>query len=234
MFVVYGGRTMANAKQIVPDTGIDLRRGRRRESLAAMSRRWIEQQKQKAEEEERRRQAKAANRAKQEEERRARQAAAVGKLIGDIPTSAACIIEQVAFWAGVTIEDIMGKSRDRRIKDIRWDAMIAVYDNCRLNGERYGLVQIGRVFGVDHTTALNCFRKRGVMRPAQVVEKPRVVSEEEPSGFRCPSCDSKKIKIICSRPASLGRRRRRVCLSCDHRFSTIEQVVPDKKRKGDK
>lgn len=39
---------------------------------------------------------------------------------------------------------------------------------------------------------------------------------------KCPSCGSTGIKVINSRPHPFGRERRRKCLGCGHRWSTIE------------
>jgi len=45
--------------------------------------------------------------------------------------------------------------------------------------------------------------------------------------MRCPKCTSVDDKVIDSRSAKNGEsiRRRRVCLSCGHRFTTYEEVV---------
>ncbi|MCJ8329853.1 MAG: transcriptional repressor NrdR [Lentisphaeria bacterium] len=46
--------------------------------------------------------------------------------------------------------------------------------------------------------------------------------------MRCPKCDCKEIKVLDSRVSKNGRsiRRRRECLECSYRFSTIEEIVP--------
>lgn len=44
------------------------------------------------------------------------------------------------------------------------------------------------------------------------------------SAFPCPSCGHALSAVLDSRPMEAGTRRRRMCLACDHRFSTIEQV----------
>ena len=45
--------------------------------------------------------------------------------------------------------------------------------------------------------------------------------------MRCPKCSNLEDKVIDSRSANGGAviRRRRVCLSCSHRFTTYEEVV---------
>lgn len=44
----------------------------------------------------------------------------------------------------------------------------------------------------------------------------------------CPHCGHKgKTKVIDSRDAETGRRRRRVCLVCHQRFTTTERIVGD-------
>ena len=47
--------------------------------------------------------------------------------------------------------------------------------------------------------------------------------------MRCPKCGCADDKVIDSRAARDGGtvRRRRECLSCGHRFSTLESVVPE-------
>ncbi len=47
--------------------------------------------------------------------------------------------------------------------------------------------------------------------------------------MRCPKCDSNDDKVLDSRMAREGKaiRRRRQCLSCDHRYTTYEEIVRD-------
>ena len=44
--------------------------------------------------------------------------------------------------------------------------------------------------------------------------------------MRCPACGKDNDKVIDSRSRNEGRviRRRRCCLSCNHRFSTVEEI----------
>jgi len=47
--------------------------------------------------------------------------------------------------------------------------------------------------------------------------------------MRCPKCDSIDDRVLDSRAAREGKaiRRRRQCLSCDHRYTTYEEIVRD-------
>ncbi|MFO7936144.1 MAG: transcriptional regulator NrdR [Kiritimatiellia bacterium] len=47
--------------------------------------------------------------------------------------------------------------------------------------------------------------------------------------MRCPRCDSNDDRVLDSRAAREGKaiRRRRQCLSCDHRYTTYEEIVRD-------
>lgn len=44
---------------------------------------------------------------------------------------------------------------------------------------------------------------------------------------QCPYCEAEETRVIDSRPSEAGRsvRRRRVCTSCEHRFTTYERVA---------
>lgn len=71
------------------------------------------------------------------------------------------LLEQVAFWHEVTVADLRGP--ERRFHAARFDAIAAVYVNCRIDGRRLSLHEIGRHFGFrDHTTILNALRRRGL------------------------------------------------------------------------
>ncbi len=56
--------------------------------------------------------------------------------------------------------------------------------------------------------------------------------------MRCPRCSSIKSKVIDSRASKDGRsiKRRRECLDCEHRFTTLESIMgedlPVRKRDG--
>ena len=47
--------------------------------------------------------------------------------------------------------------------------------------------------------------------------------------MRCPKCDGNDDKVLDSRAAREGKaiRRRRQCLSCDHRYTTYEEIARD-------
>ena len=46
--------------------------------------------------------------------------------------------------------------------------------------------------------------------------------------MRCPKCSSDDLKVLETRAGKVAStRRRRECLSCNHRFSTIEEVLHD-------
>lgn len=73
------------------------------------------------------------------------------------------VIARVVAWhLGVTVEDVMGKSRRRPVIAAKFDAIAAVYAICRIDGRRYSLSELGRAFGGrDHTSMLSALRRRG-------------------------------------------------------------------------
>lgn len=154
---VYGRNTLAGAKRIVFDEGINIapRAPSSRERLITLSRRWQATQERKEE----------AAKAIEDAIERAR------RLHRKIPrpyvdpvagTSPRKLIAMVAAWHGVGELDVMGKDRRRNAVDARHDAVVAVYLNCKIDGRRYSLTELGRVFGIDHTSALHALKKRGV------------------------------------------------------------------------
>lgn len=160
MFVVSYSKTMAGAKRIVVDEGFQ-RRTPRRDRLNAMSREWEARRQAKAEEE---RQAKkqaaaivAKWRRKQQQIKRP-----IRIEVAEVNTAHGGIIARVAFWHGLTVADIMGKSRSDIIVAARHDAIAAVYLNCRIEGRQYSRPKLGQIFGLDHTTCLFALRKRGL------------------------------------------------------------------------
>lgn len=42
--------------------------------------------------------------------------------------------------------------------------------------------------------------------------------------MKCPHCGSTNTRVIDSNPHKLGRIRRRECMACQERFTTLEQV----------
>lgn len=155
-------RTMANARCIVPDEGFQ-RRTPLRDRLNAMSLEW-----------EARRQAKLDAERKALERAREQAAAHIARWkhkrpvkpvqidIAEVNTAHGDIIARVAAWHCLTVADIMAKSRADRIVACRHDAIVAVYLNCRIQGRSYSLKELGRAFGLDHTSVLFALRKLGV------------------------------------------------------------------------
>lgn len=43
-------------------------------------------------------------------------------------------------------------------------------------------------------------------------------------GLTCPSCQSRDLRTLETRPTDGGVKRRRVCKYCGHRFTTVEEV----------
>ncbi len=44
--------------------------------------------------------------------------------------------------------------------------------------------------------------------------------------MRCPYCGSDQTRVVDTRPTSDGIRRRRKCLACGRKFTTVERVAP--------
>ena len=51
---------------------------------------------------------------------------------------------------------------------------------------------------------------------------------ERPKGLHCPGCGKRAFRTTDSRPVHGGTRRRRECVSCDYRVSTLESIVHSK------
>ncbi|WP_425487196.1 hypothetical protein [Nitratireductor arenosus] len=49
-------------------------------------------------------------------------------------------------------------------------------------------------------------------------------------GLHCPACGKRPFKTIDSRPTRAGVRRRKECVSCSYRMTTIETMVAGKVR----
>ncbi len=47
--------------------------------------------------------------------------------------------------------------------------------------------------------------------------------------MNCPKCGANQLKCIDSRPTDDSVRRRKMCLVCEHRFTTMEVCVRDYK-----
>lgn len=143
--------TMAGAQRIVVDDGFRVKRPYRRERLIALSQRW-----------------QAAQNARQ------RTAAAISEVIertkrqhrrtrpGNHGANPHKIIAMVAAWHGIGPRDVLSKSRRDVIVAAKHDAVAAVYLNCKIDGRRYSLTDLARVFDVDHTTAHHALKRRGL------------------------------------------------------------------------
>lgn len=158
--------TMRGAKQVVHDPEADLPRLRAerskrgtREALIALSRRW------QARQDAARRQKQAeALRAAVELENEARKHRRTRPFIaGDHGATPRVIISMVAAWHGVSVEDIMAQGRSHPVIAARFDAIVAVYLNCRIDGRRLSLQEIGKRFANrDHSTIKAALARRGV------------------------------------------------------------------------
>jgi hypothetical protein len=71
------------------------------------------------------------------------------------------IVEQVAFWHDVTVADIMGRARWRGIVRARHDAIRAIV---KLYPHK-SYPDVGRLFGLDHTTIINALQVTGDFVP---------------------------------------------------------------------
>lgn len=80
-----------------------------------------------------------------------------------IPAHARLLIGQIAVWHDLTPDDILGPSRKRHVIVARFDAIAAIYLNCRKSSGRYTLPDTGRAIGNrDHTTVLHALTKLGI------------------------------------------------------------------------
>jgi chromosomal replication initiation ATPase DnaA len=77
-------------------------------------------------------------------------------------TSPNTIIQQVGFWHGLTVHEILSDSRLIPIVEARFDAIVAVRINCRIGGKRPGLMDLARLFNRDHTSIISALRQRGL------------------------------------------------------------------------
>lgn len=156
--IVSSARTMAGAKRIVVDEGINIAPCRKRERLIDLSRRWQQEQRAKRE------RADQMIRHAVRKHRRTRPHEP-----GNNGSHPSRLIAMVAAWHDMTAGDILGGSRNKRNVAARYDAIAAVWLNCRIDGRRYSLPEVGRAFnGMDHTTVLYALRKVGVKpAPAQ-------------------------------------------------------------------
>jgi len=70
------------------------------------------------------------------------------------------VARRVARRYGLTLEDIQGECKDRRMVEIRWETIAAI----RRMHPGSTLHQIGRVVKKDHTTVLHALKKMGMWR----------------------------------------------------------------------
>ena len=147
MILVAYQRTMAGAKQFVPDTGIQLRKPPLAPVVVPEPRKVL----------------RFMPRPPMPVFIWSRPAKPRYLAVEPLPLSSPRdVIERVVAWhPKVTVEDVIDSSRMRRIIPARFDAIAAVYENCRIDGRRYSLPELGRAFGRDHTSILAALRKRG-------------------------------------------------------------------------
>ncbi|MDR7035255.1 helix-turn-helix domain-containing protein [Mesorhizobium sp. BE184] len=153
---VCGRATMANAKRIVFDEGINIapRKKSGRERLIELSLRWSAEQAARREAEQ---QARDALQRTMAEHRRRLQ-----DMTGNVATDPKELISMVAAWHGLEASDILASGRSRIAVEARYDAIAAVHLLCKINGRQYSTPLLGRLFRRDHTTIIHALRKRGL------------------------------------------------------------------------
>lgn len=153
---VCGRLTMANAKRIVFDEGINIapRKKTGREQIIELSLRWMEGQAARQEAEMHAREALHRTMA---EHRRRRQ-----EMTGSIGADPVALIAMVAAWHGFDAADIYAGNRARDLVEARYDAVAAVYQLCKIDGRQYSTPLLGRLFKRDYTTIIHALRKRGL------------------------------------------------------------------------
>lgn len=72
------------------------------------------------------------------------------------------IIATIETFCGLEPGSIVSASRSRQLVPARYDAIVAVFENCEIQGRTYSLPELGRVFNRDHTVCLYALRQRGV------------------------------------------------------------------------
>lgn len=155
MFAASARHTTAGAKRFVPDRGIDIAPKKQRATVIDLSKRWIE-----AQDARRREQEARHTRIRARIEAEAERFRELQNMVP--PTRPMDLVAQVAAWHGIEFADIRGKSHKRTFVAARHDAVAAVYLNCKIDGRPHSLQELGRIFDIDHTTALNSLKKRGL------------------------------------------------------------------------
>lgn len=159
MFVAHYSNTMATARVLPNAEPPRIRPLSSREKLIALSRAWQE------------RQAEAELKALRAEERKLEVLRARRKAVEAIqndyrPPSAEEIISIVAFWHGLTTEDIRRKSRERPLVEARFDAIAEVRRHYpptgASKGRTYSLKWLARHFRRDHSTIVHALEQRGL------------------------------------------------------------------------
>lgn len=157
---VSSSRTMAGAQKFVTDEGINIapRHKSGRERLIELSRQW--QASQQAKQEARQRAKEAFHEVVQRAKRKHRRTRPNEP--GNNGSHPREIVAMVAAWHGMGERDVYSRSRRVPVVMAKHDAVAAVYLNCRIDGRQYTLSELGRVFGIDHTSALHALKKRGL------------------------------------------------------------------------
>lgn len=71
-----------------------------------------------------------------------------------MPARVLAIVHSVAIETGVSVARIMGKRRDRKFVRARWEAMRRTSEAPMPSARLPSLAQVGRWFGLDHTSVL--------------------------------------------------------------------------------
>jgi chromosomal replication initiation ATPase DnaA len=161
MIIASYARTMAGARQIVPDEGFR-RLTPRRDRLNALSREWEARRQARADAEREAREL-AKEQAAAEIARWKRKHRRTRFIVKEVRTPHGEMIARVAAWHGFTAEDIL--DTNKRMKPLvlaRRDAIEAVWRNCLLEMMKPTLLSMGRAFNSDHTSILYALKKRGL------------------------------------------------------------------------
>ena len=82
------------------------------------------------------------------------------------PTRPIDLIQQVACWHGLPVSAVTGPRRTYRVIAARFDAIAAIYVNCRIAGRKLRLKELGRHFGgKNHQTIIQALKKRDLYSP---------------------------------------------------------------------
>lgn len=77
------------------------------------------------------------------------------------------LIDRVGAWHGVSVDEILSDDQRHHIIEARYDAIAAVWMNCRLAGSTPTTVSMGRLFDRNHSSINAALRKRGCVVPAR-------------------------------------------------------------------